>query len=74
MKRLHPPSPEAMAGQASKSSLEFGEDVPASFHYAATRKKKLRFLSEDIMRDARGLSFFCLKAKMVCLLIKTDLC
>ena len=48
-----------MAGQASKAS-EFSEDV----------KKRLRLLSEerlspreDIMRDARGLSFFCLKAK-----------
>ena len=41
MKPLHPPSPEAMAGQASKSSLEFGEDVPASFHYAVARKKRL---------------------------------
>ena len=27
---------EAMAGQASKSSLRLGEDVPASLHYAVT--------------------------------------
>ena len=40
MKRLHPPSHKAMAGQASKSSLEFGEDV----------KKNLRFLSEELLR------------------------
>ena len=53
MKRLHPPSPEAMAGQASKSSLEFGEDVPASFHYAATRKKRLRLLSEVVLRTVK---------------------
>ena len=27
--------------------LEFGEDVPASFHYAVARKKRLRLLSEE---------------------------
>ena len=39
----------AMAGQASKSSLEFGEDVPASLHYAVARKKRLRLLSEELL-------------------------
>ena len=33
----------AMAGQASKASLEFGEDVPASLHYAVARKKTFGF-------------------------------
>ena len=33
----------AMAGQASKSSLEFCEDVPASLHYAVARKKNFVF-------------------------------
>ena len=49
VKRLHPPSPEAMAGQASKSSLRLGEDVPASLHYAVARKKRLRLLSEELL-------------------------
>ena len=43
MKRLHPPSHKAMAGQASKSSLEFGEDV----------KKRLRLLSEVVLRTVK---------------------
>ena len=51
--RLHPPSPKAMAGQASKASLEFGEDVPASLHYAVARKKRLRLLSEVVLRTVK---------------------
>ena len=43
MERLHPPSHKAMAGQASKSSLEFGEDV----------KKRLRLLSEVVLRTVK---------------------
>ena len=56
-----------MAGQASKASLEFGEDVPASFHYAVARKKRLRLLSEVVLRTVkRRLAssfrhFFCKK-------------
>ena len=34
---------EAMAGQASKSSLRLGEDVPASLYYAVARKKTFGF-------------------------------
>ena len=46
-------------------------------HFAALpqnmKHRKMRY--EDIMRDTRGLSRFCLKVKKaVCLLIKTDLC
>jgi len=42
-----------MAGQASKSSLVFGEDVPASFHYAVARKKRLCLLSEVVLCTVR---------------------
>ena len=31
----------------------FGEDVPASFHYAAARKKRLRLLSEVVLRTVK---------------------
>ena len=39
---------QGYGGQASKSSLVFGEDVPASLHYAVARKKRLRLLSEVV--------------------------
>ena len=44
---------QGYGGQASKSSLEFGEDVPASFHYAVARKKRLRLLSEVVLRTVK---------------------
>ena len=54
---------EAMAGQASKSSLEFGEDVPASLHYAVARKKRLRLLSEERLSPREEkTSVFALRA------------
>ena len=31
----------------NKVHLEFGEDAPASFHYAVAMKKRLRLLSEE---------------------------
>jgi len=34
---------QGCGGQASKASLEFGEDVPASLHYAVARKKTFGF-------------------------------
>jgi len=34
---------QGCGGQASKSSLGFGEDVPASLHYAVARKKTFGF-------------------------------
>ena len=40
---------QGYGGQASKSSLEFGEDVPALLHYAVARKKRLRLLSEELL-------------------------
>ena len=40
---------QGYGGQASKSSLVFGEDVPASLHYAVARKKRLRLLSEELL-------------------------
>ena len=33
--------------------LKFGEDVPASFHYAVARKKRLRLLSEVVLRTVK---------------------
>ena len=37
----------------SKSSLEFGEDVPTSLHDAVARKKRLRLLSEVVLRTVK---------------------
>ena len=47
MERLHPPSHKATADKQARL-LEFGEDVPASLHYAVARKKRLRLLSEVV--------------------------
>jgi len=46
---------KATAGQASKAerAIVFCEDVPASLHYAVTRKKSLR-LDEERLRRARS--------------------
>ena len=42
MKRLHPPSHKATVDKQARL-LEFGEDVPASLHYAVARKKTFGF-------------------------------
>ena len=47
MERLHPPSHKATVDKQARL-LEFGEDVPASFHCAVARKKRLCFLSEVV--------------------------
>ena len=47
MERLHPPSHKATVDKQARL-LEFGEDVPASLHYAVARKKRLRLLSEVV--------------------------
>ena len=52
MERLHPPSHKATVDKQVRL-LEFGEDVPASFHYAAARKKRLRLLSEVVLRTVK---------------------
>ena len=44
---------QGYGGQASKSSLVFCEDVPASFYYAVARKKRLRLLSEVVLRTVK---------------------
>ena len=44
---------QGCGGQASKASLGFGEDVPASLHYAVARKKRLRLLSEVVLRTVK---------------------
>ena len=49
--------------------------MPVAGRCAAEYFIDLALRCEDIMRDTRGLSRFCLKVKKaVCLLIKTDLC
>ena len=40
--RLHPPSHKATVDKQARL-LEFGEDVPASLHYAVARKKTFGF-------------------------------
>ena len=50
--RLHPPSHKATADKQARI-LEFGEDVPASLHYAVARKKRLRLLSEVVLRTVK---------------------
>ena len=45
--RLHPPLHKATVDKQVRLP-EFGEDVPASFHYAVARKKRLRLLSKVV--------------------------
>ena len=42
MERLHPPSHKATVDKQVRL-LDFGEDVPASLHYAVARKKNFGF-------------------------------
>ena len=49
-------------------------EVCRPFRADLLRKMVCLERGKDIMRDARGLSFFVHESKMVCLLIKRSLC
>ena len=90
VKVTHPPADRRQLHKQMKwaaSQVQWSNSVMKRLHKQGFLElvkmwRKTSFLSEerlspreDIMRDTRGLSRFCLKVKKaVCLLIKTDLC